>query len=38
LGVDLLPVRFGERVTEKTAVFLEDLRISTVSEALEERG
>jgi hypothetical protein len=38
LGVNHLPVTFGERLTEKAPVFRKDLRIPPVAEALEECG
>jgi hypothetical protein len=38
LAVDLLPVPFDERVSEKSAVRLKYLRVSAIAEALEERG
>ncbi len=38
LGVDLLPVPLGERVTKEALVFRQDLRIPAVAETLEQRG
>ncbi len=38
LSIDLLAVPFCERIPEKAAVFLQDLSVPAVAEALEERG
>ncbi len=38
MGVDLLAVSLLERGAEQAVVFLQDLRVPAVAEALEERG
>jgi hypothetical protein len=38
LGVNFLTLPLGECLSEKTAVFVQDLRVSSVAEALEERS
>ena len=38
LGVDFLPVPFGERIAEDPPVFCQDFRVPAVAEAPEERG
>jgi hypothetical protein len=38
LRVNLLPVPFGERITKQSAVFLQDLRVPAIAEALQERS
>ncbi len=38
LGVDLLPMSFGERLAEQASVFRKDFRVSAIAEALEQLG